>query len=211
MNHKRVERLYRLEGLQIRRKRKRVRTISPRIEMPPAEFLDDCWSADFMSDALTGKRALRFFNAIDDASREALTVHAAIAIPAEVVTEMLDRVAVFRRYPKCIRTDGGPEFQSVHFAKWCAAHNILHITIEPGKPQQNAFIESFNGRMRDELLNEELFHSVIDANQKATKWKNEYNSQRPHGTLGVTPLVRARELRKKEKQKGKTLVQTGTN
>ncbi len=208
VNHKRVERLYREERLQMRRKRRR-KARSERSAMVKARWCNDCWSIDFMSDALVSGRALRFFTAIDDAPREALDLFAACAIPASKVTEKLDAVAIFRGYPVYLRTDGGPEFQSKHFNDWCERHNIIHLTIEPGKPQQNAFIESFNGRVRDEFLNETLFHSERDANEKAARWKREYNFERPHGTLGVPPASRARELRQL-KLKENTQVQTGT-
>ena len=163
-----------------------------------------------MSDALTTGRALRLLTAVDDASRECLALFAARAIPAVSVTEQLDRVGTFRGYPLFIRTDGGPEFQSNHFRHWCKAHGIIHVTIEPGKPQQNAYIEAFNGRVRDELLNEELFFSEEDANRKAATWKKEYNFQRPHGSLLVPPALEAKKLRML-KLKENTLIQSGTN
>lgn len=210
VNHKRVERLYREERLQIRRKRRKKHSVV-RVAMPTPRWLNDCWSLDFMSDALTSGRALRFFTALDDASRECLDLYPACSIPSETVTERLDAVAIFRGYPRYIRTDGGPEFQSKHFSQWLTKHSIVHQTIEPGKPQQNAFIESFNGRVRDEFLNENLFHSERDAAPKASQWKHEYNFERPHGVLKVPPALRARKLRlMRKKQKGESLIQTGT-
>ena len=208
VNHKRVERLYREERLQMRRKKHRKHLIV-RISMAPAQWCNDCWSIDFMSDALTSGRALRFLTAIDDASRECLDLYARSSLPSECVTKRLDIVALFRGYPRAIRTDGGPEFQSGRFNDWCEKHHIIHVTIEPGKPQQNAFIESFNGRAREELMNENLFHSERDANEKATKWKHEYNFERPHGVLGVPPALRAAQLRKQQ-LKEQPLMRTGT-
>ena len=208
VNHKRVERLYRLEGLQIRRKRRR-KHVTTRVPMPVAEAVNDCWSMDFMSDALTSGRALRFLTVLDDAPRECLDLHPDTSIPSAKVTERLDAIATFRGYPRFVRTDGGPEFQSRHFAKWCAKHHVIHFTIQPGKPQQNAFIEAFNGRVRDEFLNENLFESVADAREKAPRWRHEYNVERPHGVLGVPPALRARELRK-QKNKRESLIQAGT-
>ena len=158
---------------------------------------------------MTSGRALRFLTVIDDAPRECLDLFAACSIPSELLTERLDGVALFRGYPRYVRTDGGPEFQSKHFEAWTRKHGIIHHTIEPGKPQQNAFIESFNGRARDELLNEELFHDETDANAKAVRWRYEYNFERPHGVLGVPPALRARDLRKMKEQE-KTLIQAGT-
>lgn len=210
VNHKRVERLYREDRLQLRRKRRKKHSVV-RVSMPTPRWLNDCWSLDFMSDAFTSGRALRLFTAIDDASRECLDLFPSRSIPSEVVTERLDAIAIFRGYPRYIRTDGGPEFQSKHFAQWLAKHDIVHQTIDPGKPQQNAFIESFNGRAREEFLNENLFHSEREALQKATQWKHEYNFERPHGVLKKTPASRARELRlEMKKQEGESSIQTGT-
>ncbi len=178
--------------------------------MPAAQWVNDCWSIDFMSDALTSGWALRLLTVLDDASKECLDLYPDTSIPSERVTERLDAIGTFRGYPRFIRTDGGPEFQSRHFALWCGKHKIVHVTIEPGKPQQNAFIEAFNGLVRSEFLNEHLFCSVTDARRKAVKWRQEYNFDRPHGVLGVPPALRARELRKLKNNR-EPLTQTGTN
>lgn len=208
VNHKRIERIYREEGLQIRRKRRR-KHLSSRVAMPVAVGLNDCWSLDFMSDALTCGRALRVLTVLDDASRECLDLHTDTSISSNQVTDRLDAVGTFRGFPRFIRTDGGPEFQSKHFALWCAKRNITHFTIQPGKPQQNAYIEAFNGRVRDEFLNENLFSSVRDAQKKASRWKYEYNFERPHGVLGVPPAQHARMLRQQQLME-KPLIQSGT-
>jgi putative transposase len=123
--------------------------------------------------------------------------------------ERLDAVGIFRGFPRCIRTGGGPEFQGKDFEAWCKKRGVVHITIQPGKPQQNAFIEAFNGRVRGELLNEELFFSVQDAQRKATSWKHEYNFDRPHGVVGEPPALLSRKL--KQQQREKSLSRTGTN
>jgi putative transposase len=208
VNHKRVERLYREEGLQIRRKRRR-KHVTSRIPMPVAQWVNDCWSMDFMSDALTSGRALRFLTVLDDAPKECLDLYASTSIPAAKVVERLDAIGLFRGYPRVVRTDGGPEFQSHTFAQWCSKHRVEHFTIEPGKPQQNAYIEAFNGLVRDGLLNEHLFESVRDAQQKAAAWRQEYNFDRPHGVLGVPPALYARKLRKLKLME-KPLIQSGT-
>jgi putative transposase len=184
--------------------------MTSRVPMPKAQWVNDCWSMDFMSDALTTGRALRLLTVLDDAPKECLDLYADTSIPSEKVTERLDAIGTFRGYPGFVRTDGGPEFQSHHFARWCAKHKITHFTIQPGKPQQNAFIEAFNGLVRSELLNENLFESVGGAQEKATNWRYEYNFDRPHGVLGVPPVLRARELRKL-KNKEESLNQAGTN
>ncbi len=178
--------------------------------MPAAQRTNECWSMDFMSDALLSGKALRFFNVIDDAPRECLDMHSDTSLPSYVITGRLDAIATFRGYPEFVRTDGGPEFQSKEFAEWCKKNNVKHFTIQPGKPQQNALIEAFNGRVRDEFLNEHIFESVQDAQRKAREWKHEYNFERPHGVLGVPPALRAAVLRKQHKA-AKSLIQSGTN
>lgn len=208
VNHKRVARIYREEKLQIRRKR-RSKQVVQRAQMVVAEWVNDCWSVDFMSDALSSGRALRLLTLIDDASRECLELYADTSIPGWKLVERLDAVATFRGFPRFIRTDGGPEFQGAEFERWCAKRGVCHITIQPGKPQQNAFIEAFNGRVRDELLNEEIFSSISDAQRKVTRWKHEYNFERPHGVVGLPPALLARKL--KHQQKEKSLIRTGTN
>lgn len=209
VNYKKVWRLYREEGLSIRRKRKKKLPAHLRATLPAPVAVNDCWSADFMSDVTTGGRTLRFFNVLDDCSRENLAATPAYSFPSTKVTEELDRVALFRGYPKHLRVDNGPEFRSKHFHQWAMLHGVTLVFIEPGKPMQNAFIESFNGRMRDEFLNQNLFTSDIDAEQKTNQWRYEYNNLRPHGSLGLPPVTYRERLNKQLLNQEITLIQSG--
>lgn len=182
-----------------------------RIALPTPTAPNEFWAADFMSDVTTDGRALRFLNVIDECTRENLAATAAYSLPAVKVTEELDRVALFRGYPKYLRVDNGPEFRSKHFHEWAIKRGITLVLIQPGKPMQNAFIESFNGRMRDELLNQNLFVSDRDATRKALLWRTEYNNFRPHGSLGLPPALYGENLKKQQLNQEKTLIQVGNN
>ena len=209
VNHKRIERLYQEEMLMLRMKRTRKSYAGARVPMPVAERVNDCWSIDFISDVSSSGRALRFLTVLDNATRECLELYAAHCISGKKVTERLDQVATFRGYPRYIRVDNGPEFRSKDVHEWAIKHGITLCFIQPGKPQQNAFIESFNGTCRNEFLNETLFFSVIDAQQKGSLYRTEYNTERPHSSIGgIPPITYARRLRKKLRE---TLIRSGTN
>jgi putative transposase len=196
VNKKRVEKLYREGKMTLRRKKRRKFPEHQRVSVPAPEALNEVWSIDFMSDRIEARRTIRIFNVIDDASRESLLSKVAYSIPAEEVTEQLDSIALFRGYPTFIRCDNGPEFKSRALAQWAARHGVTLLFIEPGKPHQNCFIEAFNGIMRDKCLNLHLFHSVLDAQQKINSFRDDYNHNIPHGSLGVPPAVLAKHLRK---------------
>ena len=187
VNHKRVERLYREDGLSLRRKRRKKLRSHLRLAMPKPTRVNERWSMDFISDALMSGRPLRCFVVVDDFSTEALAIEVDFSIPSPKVTKVLDGIAVKRGYPKRIRTDNGPEFTSIHFHAWCQEHGISLEHIEPGKPFQNAFAESFNGRFRDECLDENIFVSLGDAQRKISAFRLEYNTQRPKNSLGGIP------------------------
>jgi len=194
VNHKKVYRIYKAESLGIRRKSKKKLPAHLRLAMPSADRANTCWSLDFVSDALSGGRGFRILTAIDDCTRENLLLHAGHSLPSAIVTEKLDEVISFRGKPSYIRVDNGPEFRSNSFHQWATQKGITIAYIEPGKPYQNAFIESFNGRLRDEFLNETLFFSERDARKKLSVWQEFYNNIRPHGSLGVPPLSYAEKL-----------------
>lgn len=211
MNHKRVERLYREEKLSLRTKKRKKKGKHLQLVLSVPDRPNVCWSIDFVYDALMIGRALRCFTVIDDATRECPVIHVDFSITGKRVTEILDRVAAERCYPRYIRHDGGPEFSSKEFQLWAAAHKITLILIEPGKPFQNAFIESFNGRFRDECLNEHAFFSLADARRKIECWRREYMTERPHGSLGgYPPRVYAQRLKSEITTTGETLIRTGT-
>lgn len=191
VNHKRIYRLYREEGLKIR-KQSRKRVARARVELPQPTRVNERWSADFMSDSIADGRRFRIGNVVDDRSREAATI-VEWSIPATRLTEMLDAFAGENGdYPESITVDNGPEFTSDPFDQWASSHGVKINFIQPGKPVQNCYIESFNGRMRDECLNQHWFTDLTDARSTITGWIREYNEEREHGTLGMTPREFAR-------------------
>ena len=178
---KRVHRLYKAEGLMVRRlKRKRVTRSVP---SNPLAGRNQEWAMDFVSDALTTGRALRTFTLIDSYTKESLAIEVNTGISSRQVTRVLERVIAERGVPGSIRCDNGPEFTSLFFMEWCKDQGITVIHIQPGKPVQNGHVESFNGRFRDECLNPNLFVNLNDARRKIEAWRNEYNGERPHSSL----------------------------
>jgi putative transposase len=169
------------------KKRKRVSQAN-RKAAPKAEAMNDCWSMDFLSDSLTDGRAIRIFAVIDDHSRLCTCIDADTSLPAGRVIRALESAIEIHGKPRAIRTDNGPEFTSRALDEWLHEQGITHHFIRPGKPVENAFAESFNGRVRDEFLNQHLFHSVRHAKDLALEWVEDYNSIRPHSALrGMSP------------------------
>lgn len=195
VNHKRVHRLYREQGLSLRRKRrKRLRRgLSP--STAPTKK-NQRWSMDFVSDAVAGKRSFRAFALVDDCTRECLAIEADTSLTGERVVRVLDRVAAERGCPRALLSDNGPEFTSRIVEAWAFERKVRQEFIDPGKPTQNAFIESFNGRFREECLNRSWFVSLADARRQLEAWRIDYNTERPHSSLGyLTPVEFAqREL-----------------
>ena len=184
-NHKRIERIYREEGLQVikrKRKRSRVRTI----EVPGRE--NERWSMDFVHDSMAAGRKLRCLTIVDDFTRESVHIEVGVSMSGERVARVLYYLAWSRGLPEEIVVDNGPEFTSLAMDEWAHRNNVSLGFIQPGKPTQNAIIESFNGKFRDECLNENWFVNLSDAEEKIEKWRCEYNTFRPHGSLGnLTP------------------------
>jgi putative transposase len=187
VNHKRVYRLYSAAKLAVRKRKKAKRPAQERVPLSLATTVNAVWSMDFVSDSLAGGRRLKFLTVADDFSHECIDLTVDYGISGEYVTRLLDRAAVFRGYPQAVRTDNGPEFTSRAFMAWAQAHGIRHILIEPGKPMQNGYIESFNGKFRDECLNEHWFQSLPQARQVISDWRRDYNEVRPHGSIGRIP------------------------
>ena len=204
VNKKRIERLYREEKLTLRRKRKRKLPVHLRGSVPSPTRPNDCWSIDFLSDAEASGRHIRVLALIDDATRESLLLQVAYSMTGAEVADAVDRVATFRGYPAFLRSDNGPEFRSNAMASWAAKHGVTLLFIEPGKPFQNCFIESFNGKFRDRCLDLHVFENVSHAQATIDGFRHEYNHERPHGSLGVPPAVFARELRKQIKENPRT-------
>lgn len=191
VNHKRIYRLYREEGLKVR-KRARKRVARTRVEIPRPTAVGQSWSTDFMSDSTADGRRIRVANVVDDYSREAMTV-VDRSIPAWKLVGLLESFArQAGGYPSSITCDNGPEFISEAFDQWAATHGVKINFIEPGRPVQNCYVESFNGRMRDECLNSNWFTDLDDARQRIIDWTREYNEEREHGSLGMTPREFAR-------------------
>ena len=187
VNHKRVYRLYKDANLAVRRRRKAKRPSSERLPLQLAQTINEVWSMDFVSDSLASGRRIKCLTVADDFSHECLEIAVDYGISGEYVTRILDRVAVFRGYPLAVRTDNRPEFTSRKFLAWTHAHGVRHILIQPGRPMQNGYIESFNGKFRDECLNEQWFETLAQAREEIAQWRQDYNEVRPHSSLGRIP------------------------
>ena len=187
-NHKRVYRIYRLLelNLRIRPKRRLRRAVPAALSVPLSQ--NEVWSMDFMHDTLQSGRSYRVFNVIDDFNREGLGAEVDLSLPAERVTCALDRIIEWRGKPKALRCDNGPEYISHKLKSWAASKQIDLLYIQPGQPQQNAYIERFNRTMRYEFLSQHLFKTIEEVQDWSTKWLWQYNHQRPHmGLNGLTP------------------------
>lgn len=187
-NHKRVYRVYGEMKLNMQRKHKKrlKRTAKPLLQPIRPNY---CWSMDFMQDSLSCGRAFRTFNVVDDYNREGLGIEIGMSLPAQRITRFLDELISVRGKPKHIRSDNGTEATSNHFQQWATTHDIEIDFIQPGKPMQNGFIERFNGTFRREVLDSHWFFSLEEARQETQRWLGEYNTQRPHHSLGnLTPV-----------------------
>ena len=192
INHKRVWRVYHELGLSVRRTRRKhlVRALQPR---PVLTAPNQEWAVDFVSDVAGSGRRLRIFSVVDSYTRECLALEVDTSLPSRRVTRTLAQIIEQRGAPVAIRSDNGPEVSSRHFLAWCIERRIDAVHIQPGKPTQNAHVESFHGRLRDECLNVSWFWNLWDARRKIAAWRQEYNSRRPHSALGyLTPEEFAR-------------------
>jgi putative transposase len=195
-NHKRVHRLYRRAGLAVRKRRKRAHVAIERrpLQVPPGP--NHTWSMDFVFDALANGKRIKCLTVVDDCTKEAVEITVAHRINGQDVASILEAVCRFRGYPSTIRTDQGPEFTGKALDQWAHANNVKLMLIQPGKPTQNAYIESFNGRFRDECLNEHWFVTLEHARAEIADWKRDYNEVRPHSSLqNRTPAEFAATLR----------------
>lgn len=188
-NRKRVLRVYRKLNLKMRRKSKK------RINRPYTQGLSQplypnvTWSMDFMSDALEDGRKVRLLNIIDDYNRECLAIEVGVSICSERVTRILDWIIELRGKPDQIRTDNGPEFTAYHYLDWCKRNEIKPLFIQPGKPQQNGFVERFNRTFREDVLDAYIFTSIGQLQVMTNTWKEEYNYGHPHQSLqGKSPM-----------------------
>jgi putative transposase len=195
VNHKRVERLYTLEKLQVRRRRRKKIPVSERQPLIRPGSANQVWSADFLFDRVASGRMLKCLVIVDDATHEAIAVIVEHCMGGEHLTRILDGICSQRGRPAVIRTDNGPEFCGKAMLNWAYRNGVGMRLIEPGKPNQNAYVESFNGRLRDECLNEHWFTSLAHARSVIEAWRREYNEERPKRVLGgLTPVEYALRL-----------------
>jgi transposase InsO family protein len=195
VNHKRVDRLYREARLQVRRRKRKQVALGERQPLIRPTQANQVWSMDFVFDRTIEGRVLKCLTIVDDATHEAVAIIPERAISGQSLTRMLQRIALSRTLPQIIRTDNGKEFCSKAMLSWAHDHGITLRLIEPGKPNQNAYIESFNGRLRDECLNEHCFITLDHARILIEAWRREYNEERPKKALqGLTPSAYARQL-----------------
>lgn len=188
INHKRVYRLYRMEGLSMRLKRPRRHVMAAhRQNRPAAGAINENWSMDFVSDALFNGRRIRALTVVDDFSRESLAIEVGQSITGEQVVAVMNRLTAVRGVPQRIRVDNGPEFVSRALDQWAYLNQVILDFSRPGKPTDNATVESFNGRLRDECLNTNWFLSLDDARHKIEAGREHYNASRPHTSLGYVP------------------------
>ena len=183
VNHKRLHRVYREAGLAIRRKKRKhcMREGKPLLARTSA---NQEWGLDFVHDAVDCGRTIRVLSVVDAYTRECLALEVDTSFASRRVTRVLEAIIAERGQPLAIRCDNGPELTSRHFLAWCVERQIELVHIQPGKPTQNAYVESFQGRLREECLNLNWFQNLFDARRKIASWRKEYNEERPHSSLG---------------------------
>jgi len=184
VNRKRVYRIYRDAGLAVRRRKRKRIGLFERKPLPKPTRANVSWSMDFVADGLIGGRRLRCLTIVDDCTRECLAIEVDTSITGLRVQAVLDRLADTRGLPKSITVDNGPEFDGQVLDKWSYRTGVRLSFIRPGRPNENAYIESFNGKFRDECLNEHWFLSMAHARSVIEAWRIEYNTERPHSSLG---------------------------
>ena len=198
VNHKRVDRLYAEAGLQVRRRRRKKIPVADRHPLERPLAANEVWSMDFVFDRTAEGRVIKNLTVVDDATHESVTIAPERAMGGQQLVRILDQLAKTRGLPNAIRTDNGKEFCSRAMLTWAHARGVQLFLIEPGKPNQNAYIESFNGRFRDECLNENWFTSLRHAQVVIEAWRREYNEERPKKSLGgLTPATYAKTLAQK--------------
>jgi len=195
VNHKRLFRIYREEGLMVRKRRGRKRALGTRTPMPVPRLPNDLWSLDFISDQFVCGRRFRILAIYDVCTRECVAAVADTSLSGKRVARELDLLIAWRGKPRTIVSDNGTELTSNAILLWAGENQVDWHYIDPGKPVQNAFVESFNGRLRDEFLNETLFSSLVQARFALEEWRRDYNNFRPHSRIGwLTPAVHAAQF-----------------
>ena len=183
INHKRTERVYREEKLSLRLKKRKKRPSHARVPQVGPLCRDEQWGMDFLSDALMDGRRIRILTIVDLWDRSSPALEVDVSLPGQRVVGLLERLRRHGRLPRCIRVDNGPEFTGKVLDAWAHQHNVRLDFIRPGKPMENGHIESFNGKVRDECLNQNVFLSLADARDNLERWRDDYNRSRPHSSL----------------------------
>lgn len=201
INHKRTERIYKQQGLMLHIRRRKKLSSQLRIEMPKPKYPNHIWSMDFVKDNLACGRAIKVLNVVDEYTRKCLRTEVDTSINGMRVARVLSEIGQLEGLPEIIINDNGPEFISNALDNWAYERGVKLTFIRPGKPVENAYIESFNGRLRDECLNENWFLTLEHARGIIERWRVDYNTVRPHSSLGyLTP----EEFRQKEMEKNST-------
>jgi len=192
VNHKRVERIWRREGLKVPQKQPKRRRLwlndGSCIRLKP-EYKNHVWSYDFVFERTSDGRAMKILNVIDEYSRECLAIHIGRQMKSTEILYKLSELFVTHGVPDYIRSDNGSEFTATEIRKWLIRLGVKTLFIEPGSPWENGYIESFNGKLRDELLNGEIFDTILEAKVLTERWRNHYNKIRPHSSLNFAPPV----------------------
>ena len=190
-NHKRTDRVYyKVLNLSLRRRPRKKFKSAPRVPLLAPTRVNQCWTMDFVHDMLSNSRKIKNLNILDEYTRECLAIETDSSIGGLRVVRVLERLKDLRGLPEAIRLDNGPEFTSKAMDDWAFKNGVKLSFIAPGKPTQNAFIESFNGKFREECLNESWFNTLEEAREIIEAWRNNYNGFRPHSSLGrLTPLA----------------------
>lgn len=209
VNHKKVYRLYSAANLAVRKRKKAKRPVNERVPLQLARTVNEVWSMDFISDSLSTGRRIKCLTVPDDFSHECVSISVDWGISGLYVTRLLDQAAVFRGYPLAVRADNGPEFTSRAFMGWAQSHGIRHILIEPGRPMQNGYIESFNGKFRDECLRQ-WFETLARARTAITLWRQDYNEVRPHSSCQRMPPAKFAELHRQRAADAIRIISTTT-
>ena len=202
VNHKRTEKVYQEEKLSLRLRKRKKRSSGMRIILPEATKTNERWSMDFIHDSLWNGRKFRALTIVDVFSKECPAIEVDTSLSGERVARVLELIALAKGLPEVITVDNGPEFAGKALDAWAYRRNVKLHFIEPGKPVQNAFAESFNGRLRDECLNEHWFMTLEEAKIRIENWRIDYNEVRPHSSLGnLTPAAYANQFKTKKEQK----------
>ncbi len=184
VNHKRTERIYREENLSLRLKKRKKRPSHLRVVQPGPQCANEQWSMDFMGDSLMNGRRIRILTIVDLWDRSSPALEVDFSLPGQRVVRILERLRLQGRMPHLLRVDNGPEFTGKALDVWAYEHGVKLEFIRPGKPMDNGHIESFNGKLRDECLNQNAFLSLAAARDSLERWRQDYNRERPHSSLG---------------------------